>query len=66
MRPPRPERILVDERLIARVQELRKQGLTQALIGVELRVAQGTVSSILRQHGLGGHLVSVKKLRSRP
>ena len=45
---------VVDERLIAKAMALRKQGRTQEEIAVELGVVQGTVSTILRQHGLGG------------
>ena len=48
---------VVDGRLIYRAIELRKQGLTQAAIAVELGVVQGTISLILREHGLGGKLV---------
>lgn len=47
---------VVDGRLICRAIELRKQGLTQDAIAIELGVVQGTVSVILREHGLGGKL----------
>ena len=56
---------VVDERLIAKAMAPRKQGLTQEEIAVELRVAQGTVSLILRQHGLGGRLALANKRRRR-
>ena len=56
---------VVDERLIAKAKELRAQGMMQEEIAVELGVVQGTVSVILRQHGLGGKLVKAQKLRRR-
>ena len=43
----------VDEQFIAEVVALRKQGKKQEAIAVELGVAQGTISSILRKCGLG-------------
>ena len=45
----------VDGRLICRALALRKLGKTQEAI-VELGVAQGTISVILRQQGHGGKL----------
>ena len=54
---------VVDERLIAKAKALRAQGMTQEEIAVELGVVQSTVSTILRQHGLGGKLVKAQKLR---
>jgi predicted transcriptional regulator len=56
---------VVDERLIARAMALRKQGRTQEEIAVEVGLVQSTVSTILRQHGLGGKLVKAQKLRRR-
>ena len=56
---------VVDERLIAKAKALRKRGMTQEEIAVELGVVQSTVSTILRQHGLGGKLVKAQKLRRR-
>ena len=56
---------VVDERLIAKAKTLRAQGMTQDEIAVELGVVQSTVSTILRQHGLGGKLVKAQKLRRR-
>jgi len=56
---------VVDERLIAKAKALRAQGMTQEEIAVELGVVQSTVSTILRQHGLGGKLVKAQKLRRR-
>jgi hypothetical protein len=53
---------VVDERLIAKAKTLRAQGMTQEEIAVELGVVQSTVSTILRQHGLGGKLVKAQKL----
>jgi transcriptional regulator len=52
---------VVDERLIAKALALRKQGRTQEEIAVELGGVQGTVSVILRQHGLGGRLALANK-----
>jgi orotate phosphoribosyltransferase-like protein len=56
---------VADERLIAKAKELRAQGMTQEEIAVELGVVQSTVSIILRQQGLGGKLVPVRKRRRR-
>ena len=56
---------VVDERLIAKAKALRKRGKTHEEIAVELGVTQGTISVILRQHGLGGKLVKAQKLRRR-
>jgi predicted transcriptional regulator len=42
---------------------MRAQGMTQEEIAVELGVVQSTVSTILRQHGIGGKLVKAQKLR---
>ena len=56
---------VVDERLIAKAMALRKQGRTQEEIAVELGVVQGTVSTILRQHGLGGRLALENKRTRR-
>lgn len=55
---PTNRRAKVDGRLMHRAVELRKQGMTQEAIAVELGVAQGTISIILRQLGLGGAMVS--------
>jgi predicted transcriptional regulator len=55
----------VDGRVIMRAMELRKQGLTQMAIAVELGLAQGTISVILRQQGLGGQLVRIRAERRR-
>jgi hypothetical protein len=43
---------------------LEREALATALEG-ELGVVQSTVSTILRQHGLGGKLVKAQKLRRR-
>ena len=48
---------VLDERLIAKSKALRKRGMTQEEIAVELGVTQGAISRILRQHGLGGKLI---------
>jgi predicted transcriptional regulator len=56
---------VLDERLIAKAKALRKRGMTQEEIAVELGVTQGAISVILRQHGLGGKLVKAQKLRRR-
>jgi predicted transcriptional regulator len=56
---------VVDERLIAKAKARRKRGKTQEEIAVELGVVQGTISTILRQHDLGGKLVKAQKLRRR-
>jgi predicted transcriptional regulator len=53
--------MVVDELLIAKAVALRKQGRTQEEIAVELGVVQGTVSTILRQRGLGGRLALANK-----
>ena len=49
-------RQIIDARLTEKVKALREQGMTQVQIAVELRVAQSTVSVILRRGGLGGGL----------
>ena len=51
--------------VVAKAKTLRAQGMTQDEIAVELGVVQSTVSTILRQHGLGGKLVKAQKLRRR-
>jgi hypothetical protein len=51
----------VDQEMIHRIKELRNQQKTQAGIAVEVGVAQGTVSLILRTLGLGGALVTQRK-----
>ena len=51
----------VDQRLIHDVIALRKQGRTQMEIAVEVGIAQGTVSIILRAHGWGGYLVQKQR-----
>src|ERR1700722_20660986 len=56
---------VVDERLTAKAKTLRAQGMTQEEIAVELGVVQSTVSTILRQHGLGGKLVKAQKLTKK-
>lgn len=45
---------------VNRIKELRRKGLTQMEIAVEMGVAQGTVSVVLRNEGMGGKLVRVK------
>lgn len=45
---------------VNRIKELRQKGLTQMEIAVEMGVAQGTVSVVLRNEGMGGKLVRVK------
>jgi orotate phosphoribosyltransferase-like protein len=55
----------VDGRVICSVMELRKQGLTQMAIAAELRLAQGTVSVILREQGMGGKLVRMSRAERR-
>jgi transcriptional regulator len=51
--------------VICSVMELRKQGLTQMAIAAELRLAQGTVSVILREQGMGGKLVRMSRAERR-
>jgi orotate phosphoribosyltransferase-like protein len=55
----------VDEKFVARIKEMRSRGMTQEEIAVELGVVQGTVSFILRSHGLGGRLAQANKRRKR-
>jgi DNA invertase Pin-like site-specific DNA recombinase len=54
------ERPDVDARLAEKVKALREEGGTQAQIAAELRIAQSTVSIILRRDGLGGRLIGRK------
>ena len=44
----------VDQRLVDDAIALRKQGRTQGEIAAELKVAQATISIVLRAHGWGG------------
>jgi len=48
----------VDQRMVYRIKQLRAEGKTQEEIAAEIGVAQGTVSTVLRDQGLGGPLVS--------
>jgi DNA-binding CsgD family transcriptional regulator len=54
---------IVDARLAEKVKALREEGKTQEQIAVELRIAQSTVSTILRRGGLGGRLLSARRLQ---
>ena len=56
-------RQIVDARLAEKVKAMREEGKTQEQIGIELRIAQSTVSTILRRGGLGGRLVSARRLQ---
>jgi transcriptional regulator with XRE-family HTH domain len=56
MRGMRRKAPKINQRMIYRIKELRAQQKTQEEIAIEIGVAQGTVSIILRQEGLGGHL----------
>jgi len=52
---------VVDARLSEKVKALREEGKTQDQIAVELKIAQSTVSIILRRGGLGGRLISARR-----
>jgi|HubBroStandDraft_3_1064219.scaffolds.fasta_scaffold526758_2 orotate phosphoribosyltransferase-like protein len=54
---------IVDARLAEKVKALRDEGKTQEQIATELRIAQSTVSVILRRSGLGGRLISARRLQ---
>jgi transcriptional regulator len=56
---------IVDARLAEKVKALRDQGKTQEQIAAdnELRIAQSTVSVIPRRGGLGGRLISARRLQ---
>jgi DNA-binding CsgD family transcriptional regulator len=56
-------RQIVDARLAEKVKALREEGKTQEQIAVDLRIAQSTVSTILRRGGLGGRLVCARRLQ---
>ena len=56
-------RQIVDGRLDEKVKALRQEGKTQEQIAAELRIVQSTVSAILRRGGLGGRLLSAKRLQ---
>ena len=43
-----------------RVKALREEGKTQEQIAAELRIAQCTVSAVLRRDGLGGRLIGAR------
>lgn len=49
--------------LAEKVKALRDEGKTQEQIAAELRIAQSTVSFILRRSGLGGRLISARRLQ---
>jgi transcriptional regulator with XRE-family HTH domain len=51
----------IDQRMVERIKQLRAEGKTQEEIAVEVGLAQGSVSLILKAHGLGGYLVKVKR-----
>jgi predicted transcriptional regulator len=51
---------IVDARLAEEVKALREEGKTQEQIAAELRIAQSTVSAVLRQGGLGGRLIGAR------
>ena len=53
---------IVDARLTEKVKALREEGKTQEQIAAELRIAQSTVSAILRRGGLGGRLIGGRRL----
>jgi orotate phosphoribosyltransferase-like protein len=55
----------IEGRTILRAIELRKQGLTQMEIAVELALAQGTISVMLREHGMGGKLSRMSRAERR-
>jgi predicted transcriptional regulator len=55
----------VDGRTIMQAVALRKQGWTQTAIAVELGLAQGTISIILREQGMGGKLVRMSRAERR-
>ena len=55
--------LLGDQLLVAKVKALRKEGKTQNEIAVEVGVTQGTISVILRQSGLGGHLTPTRRVK---
>jgi transcriptional regulator with XRE-family HTH domain len=54
---------MIDEGFIEKVKALRAKGWKQDEIAVELGVSQGTISKILRAHGLSGYLVKLKRFR---
>jgi predicted transcriptional regulator len=54
------ERPDVDARLAEKVKAPREEGRTQEQIAAELRIAQSTVSTILRRDGLGGRLIGAR------
>jgi hypothetical protein len=47
--------------MIYQIKELRNQCKTQAEIAVEVGLAQGTISLILRAHGLSGYLPETRQ-----
>jgi hypothetical protein len=55
----------IDGRTIMQAVALRKQGLTQAAIAVELGLTQGTISLILREQNMGGRLVRMSRAERR-
>jgi transcriptional regulator len=51
----------VDQQMIRDAMAMRQAGKTQMEIADKLRVAQGTVSVILRANGAGGRLVRPRR-----
>ena len=56
-------RQIVDARLAEQVKALREEGKLQEQIAAELRIAQSTVSIILRRGGLGGRIIGARRLQ---
>jgi orotate phosphoribosyltransferase-like protein len=54
---------IVDAGLAEKVKALRDEGKTQEQIAAELRIAQSTVRVIPRRSGLGGRLISARRLQ---
>jgi hypothetical protein len=63
MRYTRGPPLKIDGRMIHRIKDLRTQSKTQEEIAGEIGIAQGTVSTVLRAHGLGGPLIKRNRLR---
>ena len=53
---------IVDVRLAEKVKALREEGRRRSR-SAELRIAQSTVSTILRRGGLGGPLIRARRLQ---
>jgi hypothetical protein len=51
----------IDQRMVYRIVELRRERKKQEEIAVEVGLSQGSVSLVLRAHGLGGYFPEARR-----